>query len=79
MKRFRNILFLADQADSLSRVFRRALSLAQANGAQLTVIDTVELSTNHETLPASAADQDFSKHPPPNTEFSLPQTTPYSP
>jgi len=42
MKRFRNILFVADQADSLSRVFHRALDLAQANGARLTVMDTVE-------------------------------------
>lgn len=42
MKRFKNILFVADQPGIKSPAFDRALELAGANHAQLTVMDVIE-------------------------------------
>jgi len=42
MKRFKNILFIADRPGSESKAFRNALALAAANDAALTVMDVVE-------------------------------------
>ena len=42
MKRFKNILYVADQPGTESPSFSRALELAQANHARLTVMDVVE-------------------------------------
>lgn len=42
MQRFKNILFVADQPGSSSATFERALELAQANQARLTVMDVLE-------------------------------------
>jgi len=39
MKRFKNILFLADRSDRLTTALDRAVDLAQTNGARLTVMD----------------------------------------
>jgi universal stress protein E len=39
MKRFKNILFLADRSDRLTAALDRAVDLAQTNGARLTVMD----------------------------------------
>jgi universal stress protein E len=39
MKRFKNILFLADRSDRLTVALDRAVDLAQTNGARLTVMD----------------------------------------
>jgi len=39
MKRFKNILFLADRNDRLTASLNRAVDLAQTNGARLTVMD----------------------------------------
>ena len=41
MKRFRNILFLADREDGISAGLERAVDLAGTNEARLTVIDVV--------------------------------------
>jgi nucleotide-binding universal stress UspA family protein len=41
MKRFKNILFLADRSDRLTAALDRAVDLAQTNGARLTVMDVV--------------------------------------
>lgn len=42
MKRFKNILFVADRPGALSPTFERAAALSDANHAQLTVMDVVE-------------------------------------
>lgn len=42
MKRFKNILFVADRPGTASPAFERALELTHANRAQLTVMDVVE-------------------------------------
>jgi len=39
MKRFRNILFVADRSDRLTAALDRAVALAEINGARLTVMD----------------------------------------
>jgi len=39
MKRFKNILFLADRSDRLTTALDRAVDLAQTNGARLTIMD----------------------------------------
>lgn len=39
MKRFRNILFLADRMEGLSTALNRAVDIASENGARLTVMD----------------------------------------
>ena len=39
MKRFKNILFLADRDKGLSASLDRAVDIANANGARLTVMD----------------------------------------
>ena len=41
MKRFKNILFLADRDDGLSASLDRAVDLSQTNGARLTVMDVM--------------------------------------
>lgn len=41
MKRFRNILFLADREDGLSAALERAVALADTNKARLTVMDAI--------------------------------------
>ncbi len=42
MKRFRNILVIADEASASDALFARAKWLASANGARLTLLDVVE-------------------------------------
>ena len=42
MKRFKNILFVADEPGTTSPAFQNALSLASANNASLTVMDVIE-------------------------------------
>jgi len=42
MKRFKNILFVADGADGERSALRRALALARDNGARLTVMDVID-------------------------------------
>lgn len=42
MKRFKNILYVADRPSTASPTLERALELAQANRAQLTVLDVIE-------------------------------------
>jgi len=39
MKRFKNILFVADREDGLGTALERAVALSQSNGARLTVMD----------------------------------------
>ncbi len=39
MKRFKNILYLADQPDSQNATLERAVALARTNGARLTIMD----------------------------------------
>ena len=42
MRRFRNILFYADGSTDASSALRRAVKLAEGNGARLTVLDVIE-------------------------------------
>lgn len=50
MKRFKNILFLADGIRAPGPAFRRAVKLAEANGARLTVIDVLPESHSPATV-----------------------------
>ncbi len=50
MKRFKNILFLADGIRAPGPAFRRAVKLAEANGARLTVIDVLPDSHSPATV-----------------------------
>ncbi len=44
MKRFKNILYFADQNDSHTATLERAMALARSNAAHLTIMDVVEES-----------------------------------
>lgn len=46
MKRFKNILYLADQPSTQTATFERAVALSKSNGARLTVMD-VTAETEH--------------------------------
>lgn len=50
MKRFKNILFFADGTRTPGPAFRRAVRLAEANGARLTVIDVLPESHSPATV-----------------------------
>ena len=52
MKRFKNILFVKEQADACETALERAVTLAQDNQASLTVIDVVEpMPTGFSAIP----------------------------
>ena len=57
MKRFKNILFLADRSDSLTTSLDRAVDIAKTNDARLTVIDvTAEIALSDYIKRAHAID-----------------------